>query len=130
MKNTSKIFLASGILIFILLFSQVYFFLSLDYFEIKAKQLFYSTAIVTFTLLVLSIYKNNKFLKYFTFGFLISILIFYTLFNKIEDYYLQKAISKGDIIKRDLSIYKQKNNQFPENLNEVYQSTNMPKYEI
>ena len=50
--------------------------------------------------------------------------------NRIEDYYLQRTISKGTILKANLKEYKKSHKKFPESLEGFYKEYDATQYNI
>jgi hypothetical protein len=62
--------------------------------------------------------------------FMIAFMSVKLSFRHIEDYYFQRTISNGIILKTDLKEYKKIYKVFPENLNELYKKSQAPQYNI
>ena len=50
--------------------------------------------------------------------------------NGIEDYYLQRTISKGAILKKALKEYKKNHKKFPKSLDDLYKEYGATQYHI
>ena len=129
MHKIKSILIFVSVVVFFAGCVQIYLILRMDIFGF-ANLFFYGILVLTFSSIVIGAYKKNK-------AFVIaSILCMFTFmsvklaFNRIENYYFNKAVSKGNVIKSDLKKYLKINMEFPESLKILYSKSQIPRYDV
>ena len=104
--------------------------LKMAFYDVNSNPFFYAVLFLILSFIAISWYKKNRLLIIVSILFLIAFISVRLSFKQIEEYYFNKAISKGAAIKKDLKHYYDAHNKFPEGLNDLYKKSEAPQYNI
>lgn len=129
MHKIKSILIFVSVLVFFAGCVQIYLILRMSIFGF-ANLFFYSILVLNFSSIVIEIYKKNKAFVIASILFMFAFMSVKLTFNRIDNYYFNKAVSKGDVIKSDLKKYQKINKEFPESLEILYGKSQIPQYNI
>ena len=102
----------------------------MGYIDLFSTLFFYGILFLMLFILVVSYSKKINSLFISTAIFMIAFMAVRLSLSHIENYYFQRTILKGAILKTDLGAYKEIHQKFPESLKEIYKESNPLRYNI
>jgi hypothetical protein len=116
-------------LIFLAGCAQIYLRLRMSFLGF-ANLFFYGILFLTFTLLVIGAYKKKNMFVFISIFFMFPFMSVKLRFKRIENFYFDRSVSNGNIIKTDLKRYYSNYKEYPQSLDELYKNSKAPKYNM